>query len=42
MRKLVILLLTLTPLLGFSQRQVQNEIAWLPLEKAKELAKKKQ
>ena len=40
MRKLVILLLTLAPFLGFSQRQVQNEIAWLPLEKAKELAKK--
>lgn len=40
MKKIVILLLAITPLFVFSQGSVTNEIAWTSLDKAKVLAKK--
>ena len=40
MKKLVVLLLAIIPFFVFSQGVEKNEINWLPLEKAKVLAKK--
>ena len=40
MKKLVVLLLAIIPSFMFAQGAQQNEINWLPLEKAKTLAKK--
>ena len=40
MKKLIIILLVLTPFLLFSQGGVKNEIAWIPIKKAKKLAEK--
>jgi thioredoxin-related protein len=40
MRKLIAVLLTIIPLFVFGQGAEKNEITWLPLDKAKVLAKK--
>ena len=40
MKRIVILLLALTPFIAFSQGAVKTEIDWIPLEKAKKYAKK--
>jgi len=40
MKKLIIILIEIIQFLLFSQGAVKNEIAWIPLEKAKVLAKK--
>ena len=40
MKKLIIVLLAITPFLLFSQGGIKTEIDWLPLEKAKTLAEK--
>ena len=40
MKKIVILLFAISPLFLFSQGAVKTEISWIPLEKAKVLAKK--
>ena len=40
MKQLVIVLFVIIPFLSFSQGAVENEITWIPLEKAKVLAKK--
>ena len=39
MKQLAIALCTIIPFLSFSQGAVKNEIAWIPLEKAKVLSK---
>jgi thioredoxin-related protein len=40
MKRLVILLLAITPFTAFSQGALKNKIDWIPLEKAKKYAKK--
>jgi len=39
MKKIIIVLFAIIPFLSFSQGALKNEIAWVPLEEAKELAK---
>ena len=40
MKRLVLLLLAVAPLIAFSQGSAKTEIDWIPLEKAKKYAKK--
>ena len=40
MKKIIVLLLAIIPILVFSQGAVKTEIDWIPLEKAKQYAKK--
>ena len=40
MKKIVVLILALTPIFTFAQGAPKLEIDWIPLEKAKEYSKK--
>ena len=40
MKKIIIVLFAIIPFLSFSQGALKNEIAWVPLEEAKQLARK--